>query len=237
MRHRAGRLLAGLTVAVLFAPSQSTATSTGLNNIVTAETPADGEVVIQGYSDFGEGRGPDYFAGLKTGLVLYRRWDVRLEAGIDSRLGAGKAGPAVFQAKLATKPWEYMPALALGATNIAVTDHDRDRTGDPFKFVVLTQDLLWLNATAGYGFQPDNDAAFFGLDRWFELADTGLQLRGDVTQIEDGKEWKGSLGFLWVFWDHLAIETWGSQRFDGGDIVWTIKLDLIGNYKRLFKTN
>jgi hypothetical protein len=176
-------------------------------------------------------RSPQYGVRRVLTLHLYQSWDVRLEAGIDGRLGPGEAGPAVFQTKLAIQPWPRLPALAIGATNIAVNDDGRDRTGKPFKFVVLRQNLRWVYVTGGYGFQQENDAAFFGLDRWFEPAGKSLQLRGDVTQIDDGEEWKGSLGFLWVFWKHAALESWGSQRFDGGDIVWTIKLSLIGNYK------
>jgi hypothetical protein len=68
MRRSLVPLLAVLAWGGFVAPSPVGATSTGLNNIVTTDTPADGEVVVQVYSDFGSGRKPDHFAGLKTGL-------------------------------------------------------------------------------------------------------------------------------------------------------------------------
>ena len=100
------------------------ATSTGLNNIPTVDTPPDRTLVIQAFDNLGDDRRPDYVAGFKMGL---RPWGQRFEWGLDGRLGSGDEGPAVFQVKYAVQPWEKLPTVALGAANIAVTEDDRRR--------------------------------------------------------------------------------------------------------------
>lgn len=220
-----------IATVILLAPSALLATSTGLNNIPTADVPGDREVVLQTFSNFGSDRGPKYFAGLKTGLLLSNDSDIRFEAGIDSSVGPGGAGPAVFQFKLSAAPGKGATKLAVGTANVALTGNSRDRTGHPFTFGVVTHDFELARITAGYGFQKSNDAAFLGLDKRLAVAGTELQLRGDVIETEGGSDQTGSLGFLWVFHSHLALEAWGSQEFDGGTPVWTLKLNIAHSFK------
>ena len=40
-------------------------------------------------------------------------------------------------------------------------------------------------AHGGYGFQQDNNAAFFGFDKTIKLFDRDLMLRSDFIQIDD----------------------------------------------------
>jgi hypothetical protein len=213
----------GALGAMLAWAAQAHGTSSGLNNIPTADTPADREVVFQFFTN--QGPGDDgYFGGMKMGL---RPWGQRLEWGVDGRMGEGDEGPLVFQAKYAVQPWENLPTFALGVANLAVTEHGRDRTGEPFKFLVLTHDFELFRAHAGYGWQQDNNAAFFGLDKTIKLFDRDLMLRSDIIQIQDEEQWLGSLGFLYMLHKNLAIESWGSEPLEDGDTIWTIKLDLI----------
>ena len=203
------------------------ATSTGLNNIPTVDTPPDRTLVIQAFDNLGDDRRPDYVAGFKMGL---RPWGQRFEWGLDGRLGSGDEGPAVFQVKYAVQPWEKLPTVALGAANIAVTEDDRRRAGQAFKFPVLTQDFQWLRAHAGFGFQRDNNAAFFGLDKTLKVLERDLMLRSDVIQIQDQQQWMGSAGFIYFVHQNFAVESWVSQPFDHGKSVFTNKLNLIWKF-------
>jgi hypothetical protein len=203
---------------------QAGATSTGLNNIPTADTPPDRVLVLQQFSTWGDERQPDYSAGFKMGL---RPWGQRFEWGLDGHLAPDEAGPAVFQVKYALQPWEKLPTLGLGAANIAVTSDDRDRTGQAFKFAVLTHDFKLLRAHAGFGLQQGNDAAFFGLDKTVKLFERDLMLRTDIIQIDDQDQWLGSAGFIYFAHEMFAIESWVSQPLDHGKPSFTLKFDLI----------
>src|SRR5687768_11014827 len=63
-----------LLTAWLLAPESVFATSTGLNNIPTADTPPDRTIVFQGFTNLGDERRPEYIAGFKMGL---RPWGQR----------------------------------------------------------------------------------------------------------------------------------------------------------------
>lgn len=216
-----------IVVVIVLSPALALASSTGLNNIPTADTPGHREIVFQGFVTLADENPDDHFAGFKTGL---RFSEHRFEWGLDTRLGDSDPRVPVFQVKYAVQPWETLPVVAVGATNMAVTPGDRDKVGQPFKFLVITKDFGWFRGHAGYGLQQNNNAAFFGLDKTVPLFDRDLMLRTDVIQIEDEGQWLGSGGFIYFLNEHMAVESWISQPFDHGDASYTLKLNLIFRY-------
>lgn len=212
-------------VALLVAPvDRAVATSTGLNNIPTADTPAHRQLVLQEISTFGHGRRPDFVGGFKTGLHV---WRVRLEAGLDGRFAPDPAGPPLFQVKCAVAPAAGLPLLAVGVTNIGVSSDDRERAGQPFTFGVMTYDLTWFRVTGGYGLQRDGNAGFFGIDRTFRPFGRELILRADATQVKNQAQWLTSAGLLLSLTKYVALEAWVSQPSERGEPTITIKPNVI----------
>ena len=208
-------------------PLMAFATPTGLNNIPTADTPGDREGVFQWFSTVPTAGEADHWAGFKGGLRPFGDMH-RFEYGLDSHLAPGKSGPVVLQGKYAIKPWEDVPTLlGIGVANLALRSDDRDRAGQPFYFGMLAYELPWFRAHAGYGFQRDNNTALLGLDHTLKLFERDLMLRADALQIDDQDQWLGSLGFLYVFHKHFALESWVSQPFDHGPTAFTFKLNVI----------
>jgi len=214
--------------AWLVAVAAAQASPTGLNNIPTADTPGHRQVVIQFYYTTDFDAGHDAFGAFKSGLDLSQLGlaPLRFEFGVDGRLGDEGAGPTVGQFKLAADLPEPGPAIAFGVANIAFTDADRKDAGQHSPYVVLSQDLELLRLHAGYALATDNQAAFFGADRTFELGDTRFTPRFDITQIQDQEQWMGSAGFIWDLTEHLSVEAWVSQPFDDGQTTFTLKIDL-----------
>lgn len=209
--------------------SQSFATSTGLNNIPTADTPGHREGVFQWFSTFPTEGKADHWGGFKTGLRPCGETH-RFEGGFDSHLAPGASGPVVFQFKYSVQPWTHLPALGLGAANLALTSEDRARAGQPFSFAVLAHDFHWFRAHAGYALQHDNHTALLGLDKTVKLFERDLMLRGDFRQIDDQEQWLGSAGFLYRFHKNVALESWVSQPTDHGPTSLTLKLNFIFNF-------
>jgi hypothetical protein len=134
-------LIVAIALTTVLALQFGYASSSGLNNIPTADTASNLSLVIQGYSLFGAQRLPDHFAAFKFGFDPWeaRRWRNRFEWGLDSRIAPGDVGPSVFQAKWATQPGPNWPAISIGVANLASTSAERHRAGAPFSFVVLTE--------------------------------------------------------------------------------------------------
>ena len=218
-RFSAAAFLAATLVAV-----SVHATPTGLNNIPTADTTGARTLVLQGFSTFGENRGPAHFAGFKTGLDPLGQ---RVEWGLDSRIGPGSAGPAVLQFKYAVQLQAAGPTLALGVANLALTKGDRDEAGQPFSYLVFTHDFGGMRAHAGYGLQNRNNAAFLGLDKTFKVFARDLMLRADLIQIDNRNQWLGSAGFLYLLHKNWALESWVSQPTERGAASFTVKLNFI----------
>ncbi len=179
---------------------------------------------VQAFTNQVEDQQADYVVGMKMGLRLS---DHRFEWGIDGRLGEGEPEAVVFQVKYAVQPWEKLPTFALGAANIAVTSEDRNEVGQAFKFGVLTQDFGAFRGHVGYGFQQNNDAAFFGLDTTIPVLGRDLMLRTDLIQIQNRDQWLGSVGFIYSLHEHVAVESWVAQPFESGKTAFTLKLNLI----------
>jgi len=222
------QLASGIALALALATSTAVASPTGLNNIPTADTPGDHQIVFQAYYTTDADRAHDLWLAFKGGLHFELASDavLRFEYGLDGRVADEGAGPTVAQFKLAGDIGEGLPSLAFGAANIAFTDSDREDAGQVFPYGVISQGLGVLRLHAGYGFASDNKAAFFGLDRSFDLGRTRLTPRFDITQIDDRDQWLGSAGFIWELTKNIAVEAWVSQPFDAGETTLTLKLDI-----------
>ena len=203
--------------------SSAFATPTGLNNIPTADTPPDRTFVFQSFANFGKDRQVDYVAGFKMGL---RPWDQRFELGLDGRFGEAEGQQPVLQFKYALQGSEDLPVIAGGVANLAMRSKDRQDVGHVFSFAVLSHDLGWLRGHAGYGFQHNNDAAFFGFDKTVQFLERDLMLRSDFIQIDDQDQWLGSAGVIYFMHENLALESWMSQPLDQGEPFFTLKLNL-----------
>ena len=213
--------------ALLVASTAAFATPSGLNNIPTADTPPQGTVVIQTWTNFGNGHDADFNMGFKTGFDVFGQ---KLEFGADSHLLPDKGGPVLLQFKYVQNLWEG-GKLALGIANLGLTSKDNDRAGDPFSYALISQDVAGLfRAHAGFGFQTSNDSVLLGLDKTVKVLDRDLQVRTDFVQIQDQKQWMGSLGFLYALHKNLVVEAWASQPLDHGDTVYTAKLNFVFNF-------
>ncbi len=229
--HQPLLTLSAIVLFGLFAPpsTPTLATSTGLNNIPTADTPGNRELVFQSFVNIHDERHDDWFLGFNGGL---RPGSLSFEYGADGRIGEGDSQPAVLQFKVAVALSELfesdqnLPMGALGVANLAITSSDRDEVGQPAIFPVLTHDFGWFRGHAGYQFQNDNETAFFGFDKTIELFDRDLMLRTDFIQIDDRDQWLGSAGFIYFIHEHLALESWASFPFDHGEPTFTLKLNL-----------
>lgn len=205
----------------------------GLNNIPTADTAPNLVPVVQAYSTFGEGRSPDHTAGMKFGLGPWDKavFDSRFEVGVDGHYAPDPIGPAVFQVKYAVQPWEKGPAIALGSANIAVSESDRGRAGQPFSYAVLSQDVGYFRLHGGYGLQHNGNAGFVGIDKTFDARSRALTLRADAVQTRDQKDWMASVGAMYAVNKWLVLEAWGSFPVDQGDPSVTLKLNFVLDWK------
>ncbi|MHC4429786.1 MAG: hypothetical protein ACYS0D_14465 [Planctomycetota bacterium] len=225
------------------AAAPAPASPTGLNNIPTADTPGDRELVFQSWATFGDELATDWVLGFKGGLWP---WGQRIEYGADMRVGEGGSDPLVLQFKYALAlsellPTEHpggaednggsgnslaLPTLAVGVSNLALTSSNRREVGQPATYLVATQDFKWFRGTVGYQFQHQNDAAFFGFDKTFSVFERDFQFRTDFRQVSDPDQWLGSAGFIWFLHKHVAVESWVSVPFEHGEPTFTLKLNL-----------
>ena len=227
------RIAATALLAAMIHPAPTQATPTGLNNIPTADTPADREIVFQAFAVLGDERNTDWVLGFKGGL---RPWNQRIEYGADGRVGEGSPTSLVLQLKYAIAFSDILdsdknlPVMAAGVANAGVTGDIRDDVDQPIAYLVVTQDFDWFRGTVGYQFQPENDAAFFGFDKTFELFDRDFQFRTDFIQIDDEDQWLGSAGFIYSIHEHFAFESWVSVPFEHGEPFFIMKINLIFSF-------
>lgn len=158
------------------------ATPSGLNNIPTADTTPQGTFVFQAFSTVGDDRDADLNYGFKTGLDFKV---IKFELGSAGHIYPGQGGPATIHGKLAVPLGDWLPTIGIGVANVAFTEHQRDRAGDPFTYGVLSEDLKIFRVHAGVGYQNsegDTDVQpFFGVDKTFKMT------RKRVVAVEDGK--------------------------------------------------
>lgn len=214
-----------IALCALFTAPALFATPSGLNNIPTADVTPQSVFVIQAFTNFGNDYDTDLTLGFKTGLDVFGQ---KFELGADSHITPNNGGPVLLQFKYQTpKLWEGAN-LGIGIANLALDKNDRDRAGDPFSYVVLTQDVAGLfRAHTGYGFQTDGNSVLLGLDKTVKVFDRDLVLRTDAVQIENQGQWMVSVGFLYAIHENLVLESWASQPFDHGDAIFTVKLNFV----------
>jgi hypothetical protein len=195
------------------------ATPSGLNNIPTADTVPHRTVALQAFDTFGEGD-HDFSVGFKTG------WSVEplnFEWGLDSHLAPNPAGPLYFQTKVGFAPWTD-GLMALGVANVALTN--TSRSGDPFTYLVLTQDLKLARLSLGYGLQTDGNTLLLGVDRTWKVLDRNFNLNADLVQTGDESGWLASVGFKVDLMKNIVLEGWANLP-DEGDVSFTAKINYI----------
>jgi len=207
-------IASGALLAVALALSclrHAGATTTGLNNIPTAEVVTPGLLVFQQITNFGSSQESIFHLGFKYGPAP--NWEI----GLDDRVvttgsgagvaGAGgmPAGPTVLQVKYAanlSRPRKT--SLGAGVANIGA---DSERAGDPFPYLVISRELGLLRGHLGHSWQEDNPAWFLGVDK---AVGRGLTLRADWIQANDREESVSSLGFIQDLGGGWLVEMWGS---------------------------
>jgi len=195
------------------------ATSTGLNNIPTADVVPEDVLVFQYFGDFGNDNVPDHFVGFKYGPMK------NVEIGLDGRIFPEEAERefVVGQAKLR---FELIDDLAgcLGITNLG----DRARSGNEFPFVVLSHDFGFLRAHFGGTTQKSNEGFFGGIDKTIKFLERDLMLRGDIIQTNNQRDSTASVGFIYDLGCNFLLESWMSFPTESGreDVV-TIKLNYV----------
>jgi len=204
-------------------PAVALATSSGLNNIPTTDTTDDQTLVIQQYDTFGPGRRPDYSAGFRLGLTP---WQQRFEIGADGHLAPDDPGPLVLQAKYAFQASEKWPAFAIGVADLNCSEWNQP--AHPFAYAMTSYDVNhWFRLHGGYGIQTDNNTMLLGIDSTYKVFDRPLTVRADAVQIEDQRQWMPSVGFLYVFHRHWALEAWSNFPLDQGKPSVVLKLNFI----------
>ena len=162
------------------------ATSTGLNNIPTADVVPENVLVFQYFSELGNDNVPDHFVGFKYGLMK------NIEVGLDGRIFPEKTKDEniVVQGKVRFELSDKL-ALGLGVTNLG----DRDKAGAEFPFAVLSQDMDFLRVHFGGTSQDDNEGFFGGIDKTISFLDRDLTLRSDIIQVNNQNDTITSFGW------------------------------------------
>jgi hypothetical protein len=195
------------------------ATSTGLNNIPTADVVPEKVLVFQYYSELGNDNVPDHFAGFKYGLVK------NIEVGLDGRIFPEKAKEEnlVAQGKVRFELGDKL-ALGLGIANLG----DRDKAGAEFPFAVLSHDLDFLRIHFGGTFQDDHEGFFSGIDKTIKFLDRDLTLRSDIIQVNNQNDTISSFGFIYDLGQNFLVESWVSIPTETGkEEAYTVKLNYV----------
>lgn len=238
-----------LLLLSLAATAAAYATPSGLNNIPTADTTPTKVFVLQAFSTVGGLADGDFGLGFKTGLDLDF---VRFEVGANAPVYPGRGGPVRVHGKVAVPLGDHLPTIAVGAANLAFSDHQRERAGDVFGYAVATQELGWGVRVHGGAAWVDTEALpFAGIDKTFSYtrevpAEDGkavvdgkaykasletesvdlFTIRGDVIAQRDSS-WLYSAGVLVPVCDWFVFETWANLPDNGDSPSWTIKGNIV----------
>ncbi|MDP6635333.1 MAG: hypothetical protein QGG42_10570 [Phycisphaerae bacterium] len=244
MKIRTGSVLSLAAGALFFlSVAQSAhASSSGLNNIPTTDTPPTKAVVLQTWFNLGENLSREMFVGFKTSPIE------NLEVGLDWRaLSNTSHSHATLQAKYSIDIFpELLPHVWKAAVGIANLSADRDHNGEPFPFVAASVDLKCFRLHAGFSPQRYNEAFFFGIDKTVTVLDRNLQFRADAIQFNDMREMLYSAGFVYEFGrkseyqrpegilgvlddiaKNIILEGWVSMPSDNGQETFTVKLNYV----------
>ena len=195
------------------------ATSTGLNNIPTADVVPENVLVFQFISDFANNNTPAYMTGFKYGPAK------NIEIGLDGNIfpQKGKTETLVAQGKLRFELSDSL-AIAGGIINLG----DRARAGREFPFGVLSQDFGFLRVHFGGTTQKDNEGFFGGIDKTFTFLDRDFTLRSDIIQTNDQHDTTASVGFIYDLCKNFLVESWMSfPSASGKEDVLTVKLNYV----------
>lgn len=195
------------------------ATSTGLNNIPTADVVPERTLVYQWFSNLSNNGKPAHFTGFKYGLMK------NVEIGLDGRVFPEKNAEEnlVAQGKIALQLCPSL-AFAVGVTNLG----DRAKAGYEAPFGVLSKDFGFFRAHFGGTTQRNNEGIFAGLDTTFTFLNRDLTLRGDLIQTNDRDDITTSAGFIYDLGRNFLLETWVSFPTESGkEEVATIKLNYV----------
>ena len=215
-----------LFLTLLF-PRVLAASSSGLNNIPTADTALHLTMVFQEYSFYKSRNPASHTIGFKFGLDPWsgRNNRSRFEIGLDGYFGAG---PAVLQAKWAFDTGKGRPSFSIGTANVAGTASARRTAGQPFSFAVVTEDLGLVRLHGGYALQGGhNNTALLGADRTIKVLHRDLMFRADAVQTAHQDNWETSFGAIYGIHRHFAVESWISQPLHGGHAGFMVKLDFV----------
>lgn len=195
------------------------ATSTGLNNIPTADVVPVRTLVYQWFSNLGNNSKPDHFSGLKYGLMK------NVEIGLDGRVFPEKGAEEnlVAQGKIALQLCPSL-AIAAGVTNLG----DRAKAGFEAPFGVLSKDFGLFRAHFGGTVQRNNEGVFAGLDKTFKFLNRDLTFRSDLIQTNNRRDTTTSAGFIYDLGHNFLLESWVSFPTESGkrEVV-TIKLNYV----------
>ncbi len=195
------------------------ATSTGLNNIPTADLVPVGTLVYQWFSNLENNGKPAHFTGFKYGFMN------NIEIGLDGRVFPDKAAEEnlVAQGKIALQLCPSL-AIAVGVTNLG----DRAKAGYEAPFGVLSKDFGFFRAHFGGTVQRNNEGIFAGLDTTVKFLNRDLTFRGDLIQTNDRDDITTSAGFLYDLGRNFLLESWVSFPTESGkEEVATIKLNYV----------
>lgn len=214
-----GRIFRWFVPVLFLIQGRLWATSTGLNNIPTADVVPEKVLVFQYFVDAGNKNVPDHFAGFKYGPLK------NVEIGLDGRIFPEKAKEEnlVAQGKIRFEMSNEL-ALAIGIANLG----DRDKAGAEFPFAVLSHDLGFLRAHFGGTSQDDNEGFFGGVDKTIKFLDRDLMLRADIIQRNERRDDVKSAGFIYDLGHNFLIENWVSFPTESGrHNTVTIKFDYV----------
>ena len=203
----------------LFITASAWATSTGLNNIPTADVVPENVLVFQFISDFANKSTPAYMTGFKYGPAK------NIEIGLDGNIfpQKGKTETLVAQGKMRFELNDSL-AIAAGIANLG----DRARAGKEFPYGVLSLDFGFLRVHFGGTTQNDNEGFFGGIDKTIKFLDRDLTLRSDIIKTNDQHDTTASVGFIYDLGHKFLVESWTSFPSESGkeDVV-TIKFNYV----------
>lgn len=214
------------------------ASPTGLNNIPTTDVTFENTMVLQSWINTSYNRHPQDFVGFKYGLAK----DV--EIGVDWKAVDVAHAHVSYQAKYA---FDIDGDIWRGVVGVADISDNREHNGYLFPYAATSLDLKTFRLHFGYGARPHDEAFFGGLDKMVSFLDRNLQLRADAIHVNDKKDMKYSLGFLYelglnpdsttpnidktgildIITRNVILETWISIPSSWNQEVYTIKLNYV----------
>ena len=208
-----------MVLTMCLAVSPVIATSTGLNNIPTADVVPEKVLVFQYFSNMAENSKAEHFAGFKYGFMK------NIEIGLDGRVFPEKSSTEnlVGQTKIRFGFDENL-SVALGITNLG----DRDKAGNESPFGVLSYNTNLFRLHFGGTTQNDNEGFFAGIDKTVSFLERDFTFRSDIIQTNDQRDTTTSVGFIYDIGHNFLIESWMSFPSESGrEDVLTIKLNYV----------